>query len=207
MSLPGLQRIRERIAILAVAMIGASALVGCAPTQSSFHAKDITGVLPRLEFQLTSGSGRNLTAADLRGKTTLLYFGYTQCPDACPMTLTYISAALKQLGAEEDRVRVLFVSVDPQRDTPEVLKRYVTSFGPQVIGLTGSDAQLTSVTRRYRVAYRRDPPNSDGDYAVYHSSAVFVFDGQGRARLLATPSSANDGLAEDLRALIGPSHS
>lgn len=206
MSLHRLQRMGKRSAVLA-GIISAAWLTGCIPAHTRFHAQDITGVLPSLQFQLTSGYGRTLTAADLRGKTTLLYFGYTQCPDACPLTLTYISAAVKQLGVAAAGVRVLFVSVDPQRDTPQVLKRYVTSFGPQVIGLTGSDEQLTAVTRRYRVAYRRDPPNSDGDYAVYHSSAVFVFDGQGRARLLATPSSAHDGLAEDLRALMAPRHS
>jgi protein SCO1 len=138
----------------------------------------------------------------LQGKTVLLYFGYTDCPDACPMTLTYIAAALKRLGAEADSARVLFVSVDPQRDTPPALRRYASSFGPQVIGLTGSDDQLTTVTKRYRVAYRRDAPDANGDYAVYHSSAVFIFDARGRARLLATPSRPDDGLAEDLRKVI-----
>ncbi|HEY3783877.1 MAG TPA: SCO family protein [Steroidobacteraceae bacterium] len=185
------------------AALAAGGLSACTESDGPrFHAKDITGVLPALTFQLTAGSGRTLTAADVRGKTTLLYFGYTQCPDACPMTLTYIDDALKQLGAEAGNVRVLFVSVDPQRDTPQVLKRYAATFGSEFIGLTGTDDQLTRVTKRYRVAYRRDTPDSNGDYTVYHSSAVFVFDRDGHARLLATPTGTNDGLAADLKTLI-----
>jgi len=193
----------QRLALFMVAL-GANCLIACTqPGATHFHARDITGLLPDLQFQLTSGSGRAMAASDLQGKTTLLYFGYTHCPDACPMTLTYIDDALKRLGAEASAVRVLFVSVDPGRDTPQVLQRYASSFGPQVVGLTGTDDQLTAVTKRYRVAYRRETPDANGDYAVYHSSAVFVFDRAGRARLLAAPSGPGDGLADDLRVLIG----
>lgn len=206
MRLHSVPRLRQSLGLLLVALI-ASCLTACTKSGANrFHARDITGVLPNLEFRLTSGSGQGMTASDLQGKTTLLYFGYTHCPDACPMTLTYIGDALKQLGAAARAVRVLFVSVDPQRDTPRVLQRYAASFGAQVIGLTGSDDQLTAVTKRYRVAYRRDAPDANGDYAVYHSSAVFVFDRDGRARLLAAPSGPHDGLADDLRVLIDPRH-
>jgi protein SCO1/2 len=101
-------------------------------------------------------------------------------------------------------VRVLFVSVDPRRDSAEVLKRYASAFGPQFVGLTGTDRQLTALTKRYRVAYRRDAPDSNGDYAVYHSSAVFVFDGEGRVRLLLGPSETTEQVADDLRAVTTP---
>lgn len=189
--------------LLVALTLAGCGLSACSPSPPEhFQAKDITGVLPPLQLPLMSGSGRPVTAADLQGKTTLLYFGYTHCPDACPMTLTYIEDALKRLGAQAGEVRVLFVSVDPQRDTPQVLERYASAFGPEFIGLTGTDDQLTKLAKRYRVAYRRDSPNSTGDYGVYHSSAVFVFDRRGRARLLATPSGPNDGLANDLKTLI-----
>jgi protein SCO1 len=168
----------------------------------SRHARIISGVMPPLKFALTSDRGTSATAADFLGKITLLYFGYTSCPDACPMTLMGISQAVKHLGAAAESVRVLFVSVDPQRDSPQVLRRYASAFGPQVIGLTGTDDQLTSLTKRYRVAYRRDAPNGNGDYTVYHSSAVFVFDGDGNARLLVTSTGPDSHLAEDLQSLM-----
>jgi protein SCO1/2 len=170
---------------------------------TAFHAKNISGVMPPLEFSLIGEHGATLTAGGLRGKTILLYFGYTSCPDVCPTTLANLAQALRRLGPAAESVRVLFVSVDPQRDSPQVLSRYAAAFGPQVIGLTGTDDQLTALTKRYRVAYRRDPPNAEGDYVVYHSSAVFVFDRDGNARLLTTPGETNDQLAEDLRAVMG----
>jgi protein SCO1/2 len=169
---------------------------------TAFHGDDISGVMSSLEFTLTGPSGATMTAADVRGKTVLLYFGYTHCPDVCPTTLAKLSQALKRLGPAAAAVRVLFVSVDPKRDSGQELGRYASYFGPQFMGLTGTDDQLTALTKRFRVAYRRDAPDARGDYAVYHSSAVFVFDRSGSARLLATPDETSDELAEDLKAVI-----
>ena len=169
---------------------------------TALHGDDISGVMPSLEFTLTRPSGATMTAADVRGKTVLLYFGYTHCPDVCPATLAKLAQALKRLGPAAAAVRVLFVSVDPKRDSGQALGSYASYFGPQVMGLTGTDDQLTALTKRYRVAYRRDAPDANGDYAVYHSSAVFVFDQDGSARLLATPAETSDELAEDLKAVI-----
>jgi protein SCO1 len=169
---------------------------------AALHGDDISGVMPALEFTLTGPSDATMTAADVRGKTVLLYFGYTHCPDVCPATLAKLAQALKRLGPAAAAVRILFVSVDPKRDSGQVLERYASYFAPQVIGLTGTDDQLTALTKRYRVAYRRDVPDALGDYAVYHSSAVFVFDQDGTARLLATPAETSDELAEDLKTVI-----
>jgi protein SCO1 len=169
---------------------------------TALHGDDISGVMPSLEFTLTAPSGATMTAADVRGKTVLLYFGYTHCPDVCPATLAKLAQALKRLGPAAAAVRVLFVSVDPKRDSGQALGSYASYFGPQIMGLTGTDDQLTALTKRYRVAYRRDAPDASGDYAVYHSSAVFVFDRDGTARLLATPDETSDELAEDLKAVI-----
>lgn len=191
---------------LVLALVGVTALDACGGSHAAatkFYASDISSFMPPLEFNLTDDSGTPVTAASLHGKTLLLYFGYTHCPDVCPTTLADLAQVLKRLGPAADSVRVLFVSVDPQRDTPQLLGRYTLSFAPQILGLTGTDAQLTALTKRYRAAYRRDAPDADGNYAVYHSSAVFVFDREGRARLLASPSESSEQLAQDLKALMG----
>lgn len=189
----------EILSSIALVVVWAVAVQTCSKTESGmtkFHAQNISGVMPALEFNLTKGTA--ISAADLRGKTTLLYFGYTHCPYICPATLAHLAETLTLLGPRAESVRVLFVSVDPRRDSPEALRRFASSFGPQFIGLTGTDEQLTALTKRYRVAFRRDEPDKDGNYAVYHSSAVFVFDREGKARLLVTTSETDEQLAEDL---------
>jgi protein SCO1 len=164
--------------------------------------QDISGLMPPLKFDLTDDAGRAVNASDYRGKIVLLYFGYTHCPDVCPTTLGTLSLTLHQLGADADKVRVLFVSVDPKRDTTAVLKQYVDAFGPQFVGLRGSDDQLESLTKRYRVAYSREKPDTQGNYTVSHSSAVFIFDGEGKSRLLSLSSSKASEISQDLKRLI-----
>jgi len=159
--------------------------------------------MPPLEFKLTGEANKPVTEKALRGKVTLLFFGYTSCPDVCPTTLLKLALALQHLGDDAESVRIVFVSVDPRRDSPAVLARYVSGFGPHIMGLTGSDNALTALTKRYRVAYRRDEPDRNGWYAVYHSSAVFVFDRDGKARLLINPSETAGQIGEDLKTLIG----
>lgn len=183
-------------------VLGLTGLGACTP-KSSFYATDISGVMPALEFQLTGATGHPVNQESLQGKVTLLYFGYTSCPDVCPATLLKLAQALEHLGDSADSVRVLFVSVDPRRDSPAVLDKYVGAFGPHIAGLSGSDEELTALTKRYRVAYRRSKPDTTGWYAVSHASAVFVFDRTGRARLLISPSETAPQISEDLRALIG----
>ena len=205
MKSPGSRSIWESLISLVLLVVWVFVLEACSRSQHAmaiFHARDISGVMPALDFNLTSQYRTTVTAANLKGKTTLLYFGYTHCPDVCPTTLEGLAQALQRLGPKADSVRVLFVSVDPRRDSAEVLRRYASAFGPQFVGLTGTDRQLTSLTKRYRVAYRRDSADVSGDYAVYHSSAVFVFDGHGRVRLLVAPSETTEQLAEDLRAVV-----
>jgi protein SCO1/2 len=182
----------------------AAALTGACSSPAgarTYHAADVSGIMPALSFHLTGPGGQPITEQFVRGKTTVLYFGYTHCPDECPTTLARLTAALHALGPAATSVRVLFVSVDPQRDTPAVLSQYAHYFAPQVVGVSGTDAQLTAMTKRYRVAYRRDPPDAHGDYAVYHSSAVFVFDAEGHARLLVPDTETSAQIAEDLSTL------
>jgi protein SCO1 len=192
----------RRAEVTVCVLLALAVLAGCTPPQAPFGLQNVTGLLPPLRFELTNQDGRPVSAEDFRGKVVLLYFGYTNCPDVCPMTLALLERAVESLGSGAARVRVLFVSVDPARDTTTVLKRYVSAFGPYVVGLRGDDAALDALVRRYRVTYHREPPDSGGAYAVDHSSAVFIFDRDGDARLLAEESSTPKVISADLKRLI-----
>lgn len=196
-------KLRTRLPATLLVILSGVVATGCSrpAAHSPYHAADISGVLPALRFHLLGPGGAPITEQFVLGRTTVLYFGYTHCPDECPTTLARLSAALHALGPAAEHVRVLFVSVDPQRDTPALLAQYAHYFAPQVIGATGTDGELTSLTKRYRVAYRRDAPDARGNYAVYHSSAVFVFDAEGRARLLVSDTETPAQVAEDLSTL------
>lgn len=168
-----------------------------------WQLSDISGHMPDLSFQLTNDEDKTVTAADYRGKVTVLYFGYTHCPDVCPLTLAHLHAVLEKLGKQADNVRILFVSVDPTRDTPAVLHDYVSAFDPRAVGLTGSPADIEALTKRYRAAFTREPGAADGSYDVSHSSGIYIFDESGKARLLATPADPQDKLVHDLHRLLG----
>lgn len=190
---------------MAAALLGAAlALAGCqhqaAPLPTELTS--IAGHMPDLAFQLTDDHGKPADAADFRGKIVLLYFGYTHCPDVCPLTLAHLHVLMQRLGAKADDVRILFVSVDPARDTPQVLHDYVSAFDPHVVGLTGSPAAIEALTKRYRAAFTREPTQRNGDYDVSHSSGIYVFDRQGHARVLATPADPQSELLHDLKLLI-----
>lgn len=166
---------------------------------------DVSGSSPSLDFTMTRASdGRTVTARDFRGDVVLLYFGYTFCPDVCPLTMSNIATVLKRLGADARAVRVLFVTVDPNRDTLPVLKQYTANFGPDVVGLRGTPDQLAALARRYRIAYSVTVKGHD--YEVTHSSAIYAFDRSGAARLLIPSLATNPpdiaGTADDLRPLI-----
>jgi len=189
-----------RRAAFALAVAGIAALAGCQKS-APWALKDISGIMPPLEFALTDQDGKAVTAADYRGRIAILYFGYTHCPDVCPTTLAVLGQAMRELGPDADKVRVLFVTVDPKRDTQPLLKQYVNAFGPAFVGLRGDDAALQALTRRYRVGYSVEAAGPHG-YSVTHSSAVFVFDGDGKARLLATGAEKAAPFVQDLRRLL-----
>ncbi len=184
-----------RFTVLAALLL----LAGCGP-EKPWHSTNITGSMPALEFSMTRASdGAAVTAGDYRGRIVLLYFGYTHCPDVCPATLANLSDVFRRLGRDADKVRVLFVTVDPNRDTLDILKPYVQSFGQQVDGLRGTENQLANLARRYRVAYS---VKTMPDYVVMHTSAVFVFDDRGRARLVTLDTNDTEGLTADLKRII-----
>ena len=189
--------------LLALALLG----MVSAHAASPWHDISVRGDVPRLGFAATdAASGHTVTAADFRGKIVLLYLGYTNCPDVCPLTMHRIAVVLHRLGKGAADIRVLFVTVDPHRDTLPVLRRYVGLFGPDFVGLRPDANQLARLARRYRLAYSVDPGGHGHPYTVTHSAAVYVFDRTGAARLL-IPSLASTtpdlrGVTADLRRLL-----
>jgi protein SCO1 len=197
---------RRRLLAGLAAGIGVAALAGCG-NDAKWHAINVTGSLPPLSFTMTRvEDGKSVTQVDYRRKVVLLYFGYTNCPDVCPQTLANIDDILTRLGPAAGDVRVLFVTVDPNRDTAPVLAAYAKNFGPRIVGLRGTLDQLAALARRYRVVYSVTPATTGHPYEVSHSSAIYVFDASGAARLImaslatATPDLA--GNAADLRRLV-----
>ena len=184
---------RLLIASLALCLV----LGGCS-RERPWHSEDISKLVPDLAFTLTDDQGKPVTAADYRGKIVLLYFGYTHCPDVCPTTLAELASALQASRDRGAGERVLFVTVDPARDSAAVMHAYTGAFGPQFVGLRGNAAQLDALTRRYRVTYSLGRPDAQGNYDVTHSSAVFVFDRSGHARLLITPKNTAADVTADL---------
>lgn len=163
---------------------------------------NVSGHMPDLKFQLTDDTGKPVTAEDYRGKVVLLYFGYTHCPDVCPLTLAHLHAVLQRVGPSADGVRILFVSVDPARDTPAIMHAYVNAFDKRAVGLVGAPRAIEALSKRYRSAFTREPDQSEGQYEVSHSSAIYLFDRHGRARLLSTPATPQDDLVHDLYLLL-----
>ena len=185
-------------------------LAGCGKAHA-WNAIDVNGTSPALSFRMRRASdGREITQAAYRGDIVMLYFGYTFCPDVCPTTLANVATVFKDLGREADRIRFLFVTVDPNRDTLPVLARYLANFGPHMVGLRGSPDQLAALARRYRLVYSVRPSPDPAKYEVTHSSAIYVFDETGAARLLipslATAPPDIAGTAADLRRLIRLEH-
>ena len=167
-----------------------------------WHASDVTGMMPDLEFSLTGPDDEVVEARSLLGKPVLVFFGFTSCPDVCPTTLAQLSVVVKKLGPQADAIQVVLVSVDPGRDTPGVMKSYTASFGPWLLGLTGSEHALTRLREAYGVYAAMESSDDKGDYNVMHSAAVFAFDAKGRARLLISDVADSDAVVSDVKQLI-----
>lgn len=176
-------------------------LSGCLD-QPAWRTRSIAHLMPDLAFTLTDQNGRTVHADNYSGKVVMLFFGFSHCLKVCPVTLGKLTAVLSSLGKLADRTRVLFVSVDPHRDTPARLTAWTKVFAPQVIGLTGTQSQLWALAKRYRVAYSYGKGYPNGSYPVYHSGAVFVFNGAGKVRLLFTQSDKIDDIRADLKRLL-----
>lgn len=176
-------------------------LAACQPSVK-WYGTDISGLMPDLRFSLVASDGKPLTQANLAGKSVLLFFGYTSCPDVCPTTLMHLSQARAALpDAVQQQLVILFVSVDPARDTPKRLADYVHFFGKGVLAATGSKAQLDDITSRYRTSYSYGAPDAAGNYVVNHGSGIYGFDRQGKIHLLVMGDKSIEQLSHDMQQL------
>ena len=190
--------------LLAACVMAAFTLAGCqpAPQSPSFLATDITGATFARDFRLTDHHGQVRTLADFKGKAVAIFFGYIHCPDVCPTTLSDFAAALQQLGPQAEQVQVIFVTVDPQRDTPELLKQFVPAFNPGFLGMYTDAESLKQLAKEYKVVYQKTSVKAADDYLIDHSAGTYVYDPQGRLRLLMPYGSSPDAIAQDLKVLL-----
>ena len=178
----------------------ALALAACQPSGPKFKSTDLTGADYGKSLALAGHDGKPRTLADFRGKAVVLTFGFTHCPDVCPTTLAELAGAMKQLGPEAARVQVLFVTVDPERDTREVLAKYVPAFDPRFLGLYGDLEATRQVAKEFKIFFEKQPTGAT--YTVNHSAQVYVLDAQGRLRLFVRHERIGADLADDVRTLL-----
>ena len=182
--------------VLAVVALG-----GCRGTGPSFNNTDITGAEYGKDFTLTDHTGKMRTLTDFRGKVVVMFFGYTRCPDVCPTTLAELKVAKDQLGEDGKKLQVLFVTVDPERDTRALLAKYVPAFDPSFLGLYGDVAGTARVAKEFKVFYQKAPGKTPDAYTVDHTAGSYVFDPQGRLRLFVRQGNVPN-LVADLKTLL-----
>ena len=188
------------LGLLSLLIIG---VLGCSP-KPSFKNVDITGSTAFANnFSLLDTNGNTKTMADYKGKVVVVFFGFTQCPDVCPTTLTEMDEALKLLGPKADKVQVIFITVDPERDTASVLAQYVPAFNPRFIGLRPADeAGLEKIAKDFRIYYKKVPGSKPGSYTMDHSAGSYVFDQNGQLRLYIKHAQGPEVLAHDLKNIL-----
>ena len=196
------QKIRRRI-LLVVAALGAIALAACERKSSAaYHGIDLTGATYATDFRLTDPDGKERTLAGFRGKAILIFFGFTQCPDVCPTALARAAEVKRLLGPDGERFQTLFVTVDPERDTPEVLKAYTAAFDPSFIGLYGDLERTAQIAKDFKVYYKKMPTGSS--YTMDHTSLSYVYDPLGKLRLALRHEQPAQDYADDIRKLLNP---
>lgn len=196
----------KRILAGIVALVLAALLTGCerAPQQPALQLTDITGADFGRGFSLTDHNGRARTLADFRGKVVTVFFGFTHCPDVCPTTLAEMAQVMRELGPDAEKVQVLLITVDPERDTAEVLRQYVPSFHASFLGLYGDADAIARTAKEFKVFYQKQPLPGGG-YSVDHSAGTYIYDRQGRLRLYASHGRGAAVLVHDIRMLLGAS--
>lgn len=193
---------RRHLLGLLAAVAAPAALTACSEKKPTFNALDITGAEYARDVPLPDVDGKPRSLQDFKGKAVVVFFGYTQCPDVCPTTMAEIAEAKRLLGADGARVQGIFVTLDPQRDTPELLKAYTASFGPDILALRGTPEQIAAVAKDFKVFYKKVEGKTTGSYTLDHSAAAFVYDPQGRVRLYVRYGSGPQALASDLKQLL-----
>lgn len=197
-----LSPVRRRILCAAAAATVALTLAACGETKLPFKGSDITGTQLGKGLDLVDHNGTPRKLADFSGKALVVFFGFTQCPDVCPTALAELSQVMQKLGPDADRVQVLLVSVDPERDTPEILKQYVTTFDPRFLGLTGTEEQVRKTAASFKAYYAKVPSKDGATYTMDHSAGFYLFDPKGESRVLANSTIGVDAVAHDLKLLI-----
>jgi len=189
--------------LFAFALIALSLLAGCGEKPApAFKSTDLTGASFGKDFALTDHNGKPRTMADFKGKVVIMFFGYTQCPDVCPTTMAEMSEIMKTLGPQADQVQVLFVTVDPERDTQQLLAEYVPVFDKRFLGLYGTPEQTAAVGKEFKVMYSKVPGKDPRSYSMDHTAASYVFDKQGKIRLLIRPGQPVSITVQDLKLLL-----
>lgn len=181
----------------------AGTLAGCGAERAAqkFELTDVTGAPFGAKLELNDHNGQRRTLEDFRGKVVVLFFGFTHCPDACPTTLAELATVARELGPDAQRLQVLVVTVDPERDTPEVLRQYVPSFNPSFLGLYGTAEETAAAAKEFKVYFQKQP-QTGGSYTVDHSAGTFVLDKEGRLRLFASYGAGAKALLHDIRILL-----
>jgi protein SCO1/2 len=187
---------------LFVAMLLAAALAGCGQGKPGFRSIDVTGADYGRGFALTDHNGQPRTLADYKGKLVTLFFGFTHCPDVCPTSLSTMKQALTLLGPDAARVQVLFITVDPERDTADLLAAYVPKFDPSFVGLRGDMAATNATAKEYKIFFQKVAGSSEGQYTMDHSAGTYVHDTQGRLRLFIRHGETAENIAQDLKTLL-----
>jgi len=187
--------------LLVVPLAGCDKL-GLGSGKPSFHGVDITGADYGRKLSLPDAEGKERTLADFKGKVSVVFFGYTQCPDVCPTTMGELALIKRAMGADGDRIQAIFVTVDPERDTPEVLKAYLAAFDPSFVGLRGTPEQTAEAAREFKVFFAKAPGKTPGSYTVDHTAGSYVIDAQGRIRLFERYGMPTEQLQADLKQML-----
>ena len=183
-------------------LAGAAVVAACSQSKPQFKSIDLTGADYARDFRLADQDGRERSMADFRGKLVVLFFGYTQCPDVCPTTMADLAQARKLMGPDGDKVQGLFMTVDPERDTPQVLKAYMANFDPTFIALRGTPEQTAATAKDFKVYYKKVDGKTPTSYTMDHTAASYVYDTKGNLRLYTRYGSGPEALASDLKLLL-----
>ena len=201
-ALPGRRRAVKTLAGALALLLAGSLLAACSPDKPPFKSIDLTGADYAQGFSLTDHNGKQRTLKDFAGKVVVVFFGFTQCPDVCPTTLSELAQVKQSLGPDGDKLQAIFITVDPERDTPELLKAYMANFDPSFLALRPTMSQLPQVAKDFKVYYKKVDGKTPGSYTMDHSAGSYVFDGKGRIRLYTRYGSGPEALTSDIKLLL-----
>ena len=199
---PGRRHAVKTLAGVVALSMTSCLLIGCAPDKPQFKSIDLTGADYAQGFSLTDHNGRLRTLKDFAGKIVVVFFGFTQCPDVCPSTMAELAQVKQLLGSDGDKLQAIFITVDPERDTPALLKAYMANFDPTFLALRPTPEQLPQLAKDFKVYYKKVEGRTGGSYSMDHSAGSYIFDGNGRIRLYNRYGAGAEVLASDIRLLL-----